>query len=152
MIDATDRQQEILRLVAKSIVDRGYPPTLREIGKSVGIRSTNGVNDHIRALERKGYVSRPEEMISRGIRILEKGWALVGLQPERRVMVRPIADVERQVLDAAVAWVTAIESNPGASYVVEEESLLEAATTLANMRVGLNHLDGQAAVEAATQA
>ena len=45
----------------------GYPPTLREIGAHMGIRSTNGVNDHLRALERKGYLTR-EDMKSRALR------------------------------------------------------------------------------------
>src|SRR5678810_766041 len=42
----TDRQQEILDFISASIRERGYPPTLREIGLHFGIKSTNGVNDH----------------------------------------------------------------------------------------------------------
>jgi repressor LexA len=63
----TDRQQQVLSYIRQSIVDRGYPPTLREIGAHMGIRSTNGVNDHLRALERKGYLTR-EDMKSRALR------------------------------------------------------------------------------------
>jgi len=63
----TDRQREILDFITQSIRDRGYPPTLREIGAKMGIRSTNGVNDHLRALERKGYLTR-EDMKSRALR------------------------------------------------------------------------------------
>jgi repressor LexA len=63
----TDRQQQVLTYIRSSIVDRGYPPTLREIGAHMGIRSTNGVNDHLRALERKGYLRR-EDMKSRALR------------------------------------------------------------------------------------
>jgi repressor LexA len=63
----TDRQQQVLRYIRDSIVERGYPPTLREIGAHMGIRSTNGVNDHLRALERKGYLRR-EDMKSRALR------------------------------------------------------------------------------------
>jgi repressor LexA len=43
---------------------------LREIGEHMGIRSTNGVNDHLRALERKGYLRR-EDMKSRALRVVE---------------------------------------------------------------------------------
>jgi repressor LexA len=57
----------VLDYIRESIVDRGYPPTLREIGARMGIRSTNGVNDHLRALERKGYLTR-EDMKSRALR------------------------------------------------------------------------------------
>jgi repressor LexA len=63
----THRQQMVLDYIRESIADRGYPPTLREIGARMGIRSTNGVNDHLRALERKGYLKR-EDMKSRALR------------------------------------------------------------------------------------
>jgi len=63
----TQRQQMVLDFIRSSIADRGYPPTLREIGARMGIRSTNGVNDHLRALERKGYLTR-EDMKSRALR------------------------------------------------------------------------------------
>lgn len=58
MKDLTDRQRMILEFISNSIKERGYPPTLREIGKFMGIRSTNGVSDHLRALKRKGYLER----------------------------------------------------------------------------------------------
>ena len=63
----TDRQREILDFITQSIRERGYPPTLREIGLHFGIRSTNGVNDHLRALEKKGYLQR-EDLKSRALR------------------------------------------------------------------------------------
>jgi repressor LexA len=63
----TDRQREILDFISRSIIKRGYPPTLREIGSHFGIRSTNGVNDHLRALEKKGYLQR-EDLKSRALR------------------------------------------------------------------------------------
>ncbi len=63
----TERQDMVLQYINSSITDRGYPPTLREIGNFMGIRSTNGVNDHLRALERKGYLTR-EDMKSRALR------------------------------------------------------------------------------------
>ena len=63
----TDRQREILEFITQSIRERGYPPTLREIGVQFGIRSTNGVNDHLRALEKKGHLQR-EDLKSRALR------------------------------------------------------------------------------------
>jgi repressor LexA len=57
----TDRQMEILRYVARTTVESGFPPTIREIGKEFGISSTNGVNDHLKALEGKGYLSRGQQ-------------------------------------------------------------------------------------------
>jgi len=63
----TDRQREILTFISSSIAERGYPPTLREIGEHFGIRSTNGVNDHLKALEKKGHLRR-EDLKSRAMR------------------------------------------------------------------------------------
>jgi repressor LexA len=65
--ELTDRQKEILAFINQSIAERGYPPTLREIGRQFSIKSTNGVNDHLRALEKKGYLQR-EDMKSRALR------------------------------------------------------------------------------------
>jgi repressor LexA len=65
----TKRQEQTLDFIRSSIRERGYPPTLREIGEHMGIRSTNGVNDHLRALERKGYLRR-EDMKSRALRVV----------------------------------------------------------------------------------
>src|SRR6266851_286009 len=56
----TERQEKILAFIKRSIQEQGYPPTIREIGEAFGIRSTNGVNDHLKALERKGYLLRGE--------------------------------------------------------------------------------------------
>lgn len=69
MLGLTKRQEQTLDFIRDSIKDRGYPPTLREIGEHMGIRSTNGVNDHLRALERKGYLRR-EDMKSRALRLV----------------------------------------------------------------------------------
>jgi repressor LexA len=58
MTGLTERQLEVLRFIARQIEEQGYPPTIREIGEALDIRSTNGVNDHLKALERKGFLSR----------------------------------------------------------------------------------------------
>ncbi len=73
----TDRQRAVLDYITTSIDDRGYPPTLREIGNHLGIRSTNGVNDHLRALERKGYLTR-EDMKSRTLRPTDLAYDEIG--------------------------------------------------------------------------
>lgn len=66
----TSRQAQILELIGSSVSERGYPPTIREIGRAMGIRSTNGVNDHLRALERKGHLKR-DDLRSRGLSLLK---------------------------------------------------------------------------------
>lgn len=77
----TDRQRRVLDFICRSIDEEGYPPTLREIGNELGIRSTNGVNDHLRALERKGYLTRTD-MKSRTLRPTALTLALVGSKDE----------------------------------------------------------------------
>lgn len=63
----TQRQKQVLDFITISIDERGFPPTLREIGEHFGIRSTNGVNDHLKALEKKGHLTR-EDLKSRAMR------------------------------------------------------------------------------------
>src|SRR5256885_2703072 len=65
-----DRQRQALDFIGHYITTRGFPPTLREIGEHMGIRSTNGVNDHLKALEKKGYLER-EDLKSRALRPLD---------------------------------------------------------------------------------
>jgi repressor LexA len=65
----TARQAKVLEFIISSLEDRGYPPTIREIGTHMEIRSTNGVNDHLKALERKGYLVRDQSK-SRALRPL----------------------------------------------------------------------------------
>lgn len=77
----TERQEKILSFIKKSIQEQGYPPTIREIGEHFGIRSTNGVNDHLKALERKGYLLRGE-LKSRALSVIEGGRSGAGRFPK----------------------------------------------------------------------
>ena len=61
MEELTERQKQILNFILETSDDRGFPPTIREIGDQMEISSTNGVNDHLKALERKGYLTRGEQ-------------------------------------------------------------------------------------------
>lgn len=54
----TPRQEEVLDVIRRSIAERGFPPTLRELGAELGFTSTNAAHDHLCALERKGYIRR----------------------------------------------------------------------------------------------
>ncbi len=64
----TERQRKILEYIHSEIMEKGYPPTFREIGNRFGIKSTNGVNATLKALEKKGYLKR-RSRVSRGIEI-----------------------------------------------------------------------------------
>ena len=66
----TKRQREIYEFLRDKIVNRGYGPTVREIGLHFDIRSPNGVMCHLKALERKGLISREQNM-SRAIQLCD---------------------------------------------------------------------------------
>jgi repressor LexA len=77
----TPRQREIYDFLKDKIVNRGYGPTVREIGSHFGIRSPNGVMCHLKALEKKGLITRESHM-SRAIQLSD--------QPRRRMSL-PLA-------------------------------------------------------------
>ncbi|WP_374222865.1 transcriptional repressor LexA [Williamsia sp. CHRR-6] len=56
--DLTPRQMKILEVIRASVRDRGYPPSIREIGDSVGLNSTSSVAHQLRTLERRGFLKR----------------------------------------------------------------------------------------------
>ena len=58
MSDITARQQRILDFIAETVRDRGYPPTVREIGEAVGLTSSSSVHAQLANLERKGLLRR----------------------------------------------------------------------------------------------
>lgn len=60
-----ERSREILNFIRSFGRDKGFPPTIREIGKAFGIASTNGVRYHLDILEKAGYIQR-RGRISRG--------------------------------------------------------------------------------------
>ncbi|MBF6181421.1 transcriptional repressor LexA [Nocardia otitidiscaviarum] len=69
--DLTVRQRKVLEVIRTSVSDRGYPPSIREIGDAVGLTSTSSVAHQLRALERKGYLrrdpNRPRAVDVRGL-------------------------------------------------------------------------------------
>lgn len=82
MDELTDRQKEILNFIVRESENRGFPPTIREIGEEMDIRSTNGVNDHLKALERKGYLTRGEQQ-SRSLVPTKRARMVLGIGSRR---------------------------------------------------------------------
>lgn len=54
----TDRQRTILECIEQSMRDRGYPPSVREIGEAVGLSSSSTVHSHLKSLQKQGYLRR----------------------------------------------------------------------------------------------
>lgn len=69
-IKLTDRQQQILDLIRQAVQRTGFPPTRAEIAQTLGFRSANAAEDHLRALARKGVIELTAGA-SRGIRLTE---------------------------------------------------------------------------------
>lgn len=67
----TPRQREIYVFIRGKIQNRGYGPTVREIGSEFGIKSPNGVMCHLKALQKKGLIHREANM-SRAIQLLQE--------------------------------------------------------------------------------
>lgn len=68
--ELNDREKDILNFIEKQIEERGYPPSVREIGKSVGLSSTATVHGYLNKLEEKGYV-RKENQKGRALKLLK---------------------------------------------------------------------------------
>jgi len=84
--DLTDRQRQILDLITATVGDRGYPPSVREIGEAVGLSSPSTVHSHLSALERAGYLRRDPSK-PRAIEVLDDG------TPETALHRAPTRDV-----------------------------------------------------------
>ena len=71
-IAITDRQQQILDYIYATVTDRGYPPSVREIGDAVGLSSPSTVHSHLNALVAAGYI-RKDPTKPRAIEIIDTG-------------------------------------------------------------------------------
>jgi repressor LexA len=65
-----DKARAIYDYLVRYAEERGFPPTIREVGEEFGINSTNGVRHHLTQLERAGYIRR-DKRISRGLELLK---------------------------------------------------------------------------------
>lgn len=81
----TDKQERILTFIVDYVNDKGYPPSIREIGNQFNISSLRGVTVHLDALERKGYIKRAST--SRSITVIGKTGAT---SPNRSVAFVPL--------------------------------------------------------------
>lgn len=67
----SERQQNIITYIDEFTRDKGYPPTIRQIGEAVKISSTSVVNYNLNKLEKDGYITR-DQKTSRGVRLIEQ--------------------------------------------------------------------------------
>lgn len=70
-VDLTERQKDVLQVLVEETEKKGYPPTVREIGKIVGLSSSATVYNHLKQLEKKGYIKK-DPAKPRAIEIVNK--------------------------------------------------------------------------------
>ena len=67
----TAKQQEILEFMKECILNKGYPPSVREICTAVNLKSTSSVHSHLSTLEKNGYIHRDSSK-TRAIEIIDE--------------------------------------------------------------------------------
>jgi repressor LexA len=77
----TARQRKVLEVIRDSVQRRGYPPSMREIGESVGLTSTSSVSHQLRALQSKGFLLRDPNR-PRAVVVRMPGSAVAAAEPE----------------------------------------------------------------------
>ena len=82
--ELTERQQRVVLAIKQWIQEHGYPPTIRELGAQLGIKSLRGVTTHLDAIAKKGFLLRKRG--ARGLRLLQEH-AVSGIEPVWRVPI-----------------------------------------------------------------
>jgi repressor LexA len=100
-----DRRQRIVDFIARTVEERGYPPSVREIADAVGLASTSAVHHHLIALERDGLLERGGKH-SRALRLTARPQPVPNQpssQPDEGAKVTPFRmPVERETLTLPV--------------------------------------------------
>ena len=118
----TTRQKEIYEFLKDKIMNRGYGPTVREIGAQFGIKSPNGVMCHLKALEKKGLITRESHM-SRAIQLSESLQERMSLPLAGQIAAgRPVLAVEE---DERVDFSPLFDSDDRFCLKVKGDSMIE---------------------------
>lgn len=91
MAKLSQRQQEILDFIRENVKQRGYPPSVREIGEAVGLASSSTVHGHLERLQAKGYL-RKDPTKPRAIELLEESHAesVTAIEINHKTIMAPI--------------------------------------------------------------
>ncbi|EIW9130655.1 MULTISPECIES: DNA-binding protein [Klebsiella] len=100
------RQQEVFDLLLAFTKKNGYPPTNRELANLIGVRSANAIAEHIRALERKGFVSVARG-VARGITVVGQNDPAMAIQ-----LLSALLNDEPGARDRAVEFLRLYEVQP----------------------------------------
>ena len=100
----TQRQRQVLECILAAIAERGYPPSVREMGEAVGLRSSSSVQAHLNTLEAQGYIRRDPEK-PRAIVVLRDAEGHVYHYPAEKQVLSEVMDeaVQLPVIGAVSA-------------------------------------------------
>jgi repressor LexA len=119
----TPKQEEILTYIKNEILERGFPPAVREICQAVGLKSTSSVHSHLESLEKNGYIRR-DPTKPRAIEILDDSFQMI-----RREMVNvPIVGT------VAAGQPILAEQNIDSYYPIPSEFLPNAQTFILKVK------------------
>lgn len=86
----SDKQREILEYIKKEILNKGYPPTVRDICEAVHLKSTSSVHSHLETLEKNGYIRR-DPTKPRAIEIVDDNFNLTRREVVNVPMIGQVA-------------------------------------------------------------
>lgn len=116
--ELTNRQADILKFIKKEIREKGYPPSVREIGEAVGLMSSSTVHGHLQSLEDKGYIRR-DATKPRAIEVLDSE-----SEPDQKKQVTHIPIVGRVTAGQPILAVENIEDTfPLPKELVHEDTV-----------------------------
>ena len=138
----TNRQKEILDLIKSYIVDYGFPPTRAEISKILGFKSANAAEQHLRAIEKKGYIQILSGA-SRGIVLSEdeeRGIPVIGLVAAggpilAQENIEKRVPVSQSLLTESVDYYLRVKGDSMVDVGIYEEDLIGVKKT-ADVKVG----------------
>lgn len=120
----TKRQREVYEFIREKIHTRGYGPTVREIGSQFNISSPNGVMCHLKALEKKGLITREPNM-SRAITLTDDSPGRHGLRLAGRIAAGVLHEAVEQNETIDLAEVLQTDSDDVFALEVHGDSMIE---------------------------
>ena len=91
----SSKQQEILDYIKNVILNKGYPPSVREICEAVSLKSTSSVHAHLETLEEKGFI-RKDPTKPRAIEILDDTFVIFEANgmPSHKIIILPVIVID----------------------------------------------------------
>jgi repressor LexA len=128
----TERQERILEVIRDFTEERGYPPSVREIGERVGLSSSSTVQAHLKTLEKRGLIHRdptkPRALIASGSRAFQRAEADYGVLPIVGKVAAGVPITATENLEGEYVVPAELARKPGTFMLrVQGDSMIDAA-------------------------